>query len=149
MTRRHSSRTSERGAALLEAAITIPMLLLVAVGIFEFGRAFQTWQVLTNAAREGARLAVLPDPTPGVVETRVRDYMSAGRLSLAQSAAVNVNRSSSMTVNGTNVSASQVSIDYPFTFVVLQPVARLVAPGTSVGGPLTMHAEALMRNETQ
>ena len=57
---------SERGAALLEAAITIPMLLLISVGIFEFGRAWQTWQVLTNAAREGARLAVLPDPTPGV-----------------------------------------------------------------------------------
>ena len=51
---------SERGAALLEAAITIPMLLLISVGIFEFGRAWQTWQVLTNAAREGARLAVLP-----------------------------------------------------------------------------------------
>ena len=63
---------SQRGAALLEAAITIPLLLLVSVGIFEFGRAFQTWQIITNAAREGARLAVLPDPTPGVVETRVR-----------------------------------------------------------------------------
>ncbi len=71
---------SERGAALLEAAITIPLLLLIAVGIFEFGRAFQTWQILTNAAREGARLAVLPDPTPGVVETRVREYMAAGLL---------------------------------------------------------------------
>ena len=56
---------SERGAALLEAAITIPMLLLVSVGIFEFGRAWQTWQVLTNAAREGARLAVLPGPDAG------------------------------------------------------------------------------------
>ena len=52
---------SERGAALLEAAITLPMLLLVAVGIFEFGRAYQTWQILTNAAREGARMAVLTD----------------------------------------------------------------------------------------
>ncbi|HJY33750.1 MAG TPA: TadE family protein, partial [Vicinamibacterales bacterium] len=68
---------SERGAALLEAAITIPMLLLVSVGIFEFGRAYQTWQVLTNAAREGARLAVLPDPTPGVAEDRVLQYMQA------------------------------------------------------------------------
>jgi Flp pilus assembly protein TadG len=140
---------SERGAALLEAAITIPMLLLISVGIFEFGRAWQTWQVLTNAAREGARLAVLPDPTVGNAETRAREYMAAGQLPGASSAAVDVNRSASMTVNGAAVSASQVTIDYPFTFVVLQPVARLVSPGTSVGGPLTMRAQALMRNESQ
>ena len=139
---------SERGAALLEAAIMIPMLLLVAVGIFEFGRAFQTWQVLTNAAREGARIAVLPDPTPGIVETRVREYMVAGQLSEAGEASISVDRSATMTVNGTAVSASVVTIGYPFDFVVLQPFARLVAPGTSVGGPLTMTAQALMRNET-
>ena len=77
---------SERGAALLEAAITIPMLLLISVGIFEFGRAWQTWQVLTNAAREGARLAVLPDPTPGIAETRAREYMAAGQLPRAATA---------------------------------------------------------------
>jgi Flp pilus assembly protein TadG len=140
---------SQKGAALLEAAITIPILLLIAVGIFEFGRAYQTWQVLTNAAREGARLAVLPDPTAGVAEQRVRDYMQAGQLTAWSSAAVNVNRSASITVNGTNVSASQVTIDYPFSFIVLQPIARLVSPGSSVGSALTMHAEAVMRNETQ
>lgn len=139
---------SERGAALLEAAITIPMLLLISVGIFEFGRAWQTWQVLTNAAREGARLAVLPDPTPGVPEARVREYMTGGQLPGAQTAAVNVNRSSTITVNGAAVSASEVTIDYPFSFIVLQPVARLVSPGTSVGGPLTMRAQAVMRNES-
>jgi Flp pilus assembly protein TadG len=49
--------SGERGTALIETAMTLPLLLLVSVGIFEFGRAFQTWQVLTNAAREGARLA--------------------------------------------------------------------------------------------
>lgn len=140
---------SERGTALLETAIVLPMLLLVAVGIFEFGRAFQTWQVLTNAAREGARVAVLPDPTPGVVETRVREYMAAGQLSKASTATVNVNRSASITVNGTGVSASEVTIDYPFSFVVLQPVARLVTPGTTVGSALTMRAQAVMRNESQ
>jgi Flp pilus assembly protein TadG len=140
---------SERGAALLEAAITIPMLLLISVGIFEFGRAWQTWQVLTNAAREGARLAVLPDPTAGVPEARVREYMAGGELPGAQTAAVTVNRSSSITVNGAPVSASEVTIDYPFSFIVLQPVARLVSPGTSVGGPLTMRAQAVMRNESQ
>lgn len=141
---------SERGAALLEAAITIPMLLLIAVGIFEFGRAFQTWQILTNAAREGARISVLPTGgAPGVVEERVRDYMAAGQLPEASEASVSVNRSATITVNGTNVSASQVTISYPFSFLFLQPVMELVAPGSSTEGPLTMSAQALMRNETQ
>ena len=140
---------SQRGAALLEMALTLPLLLLVCVGILEFGRAYQTWQILTNAAREGARMAVLPDPTPGIVETRVREYMAAGQLSEYGTATVDVNRSASLTVNGGAVSASQVSIDYPFSFIVLQPVARLVAPTTSLGGAVVMHAQALMRNETQ
>ena len=69
-----------RGTALLEAAVTIPLLLLVSVGIFEFGRAYQTWQVLTNAAREGARIAVLPNSNANGVETRVRQYMQDGQL---------------------------------------------------------------------
>ncbi len=140
---------SERGAALLEAAITIPMLLLVSVGIFEFGRAYQTWQVLTNAAREGARIAVLPDPTPGNAEARVLEYMQAGQLSAAGSATIGVNRSATLDVNGRSVSASEVTIDYPFSFIVLQPVARLVAPSTSLGGAVVMHAQAVMRNESQ
>ena len=34
--------STDRGAALLEVALTLPLLLLVTVGIFEFGRAYQT-----------------------------------------------------------------------------------------------------------
>ena len=140
---------SERGAALIEAAITIPMLLLVAVGIFEFGRAYQTWQILTNAAREGARIAVLSAPSNSLVEQRVREYMAAGQLSEYGAAAVDVNRSASFTVNGNPVSASQVSIDYPFSFIVLNPVVRLVTPSnTTTGAPITMRSSALMRNES-
>jgi Flp pilus assembly protein TadG len=140
---------SERGAALLEAAITIPMLLLVSVGIFEFGRAYQTWQILTNAAREGARIAVLPDSSNSDISSRVTQYMTDGQLNHANTAAVGINRSAVLDVNGRSVSASEVDIDYPFSFIVLQPVARLIAPQTSLGGDIVMHAQAVMRSETQ
>jgi Flp pilus assembly protein TadG len=140
---------SERGAALLEAAITLPMLLLVAVGIFEFGRAYQTWQILTNAAREGARIAVLQDSTSSDITSRVQQYMRNGQLGAVNSATIGVNRSAVLDVNGRSVSASDVSIDYPFSFIVLQPVARLIVPQTSLGGAIVMRAEAVMRNETQ
>jgi hypothetical protein len=146
---RNRRRESEKGAALLEAAITIPMLLLIAVGIFEFGRAYQTWQVLTNAAREGARVAVLPDPTPGLAEQRVFDYLDAGQLnSDPETVDVVVNRTDSIIVNGVSVCASRVTVDYPFQFMVIGPVAQLVASGSDLGGALTMRAEAIMRNET-
>ena len=138
---------NERGTALLEAAITIPILLLIAVGIFEFGRAYQTWQVLTNAAREGARIAVLPNPPAGAAEARVRQYMQDGALPNYESATVDI-VGTIMVVNGANVSASQVTIGYPFQFIVLQPVARLISPSTTTGSALTMHAASLMRNES-
>jgi hypothetical protein len=38
-------------------------------------------------------------------------------------------------------------VTYPFTFVVLQPIARLISPSTTLGSALTMNAQALMRNE--
>ena len=139
----------QRGAALVESAMVLPILLLISAGIFEFGRAYQTWQVLTNAAREGARVAVLPNGAPATAEARVRQYMQDGQLSKSATAAVSVDRAVAITVNGAPQTASQVVIDYPFDFIVLQPVAQLVVTGTSTGSSLTMRATALMRNEAQ
>jgi hypothetical protein len=42
-----------------------------------------------------------------------------------------------------------VTVDYPFNFIVLGPVARLVTPQTTLGDALTMRAQAVMRNENQ
>jgi Flp pilus assembly protein TadG len=143
--------TGERGTAILETAMTLPLLLLVSVGIFEFGRAYQTWQVLTNAAREGARVAVLPNPVAGAPEARVRQYLESGQLKLAYDATVKVTVDPSVDVNiGTGTAkASVVTVSYPFDFMVLQPVARLLVTGSKVGEPVTMTASAQMRNESQ
>ena len=146
---RQSNRRGERGAALVEAAITVPLILVLCVGIFEFGRAFQTWQVLTNAAREGARMVVVPYADTTVAETRMRAYMSDARLGRSADATVTINSNVPMTVSGIVISASQVTIDYPFQFMVLQPVVRLVAGGSTAGAPLTMRAAVTMRNEAQ
>lgn len=141
---------SERGAALVEAAVTIPLLLLVAVGIFEFGRAYQTWQVLTNASREGARMAAMPGTSNADVTERVRAYMASGALTKARdkTVIVGVIRNETMTINGVNHSASHVSIAYPYSFMVLAPVVKLVkASGPNPGAPITMQAASVMRNE--
>ncbi len=48
---------NQRGAQLLEFALVLPLLLVLAVGVVDFGRAWNIKQILNNAAREGARLA--------------------------------------------------------------------------------------------
>jgi Flp pilus assembly protein TadG len=134
---------SQRGAALIETAITIPLVLLVSVAIFEFGRAYQTWQVLTNAAREGARAAVLEQYTDTAVTNIVRQYLVDGRLTNADTAAITVVRNEPFGAG----TASRITVNYPFQFMVLSPVARLVRGGSTLGAPLTMQSSALMRNE--
>ena len=146
--RRHSA--SERGTALLETALTLPLLLLVSVSIFEFGRAYQHWQVLTNAAREGARVAVLPNATSSMVDARVHAYMQNGQLQNEASATVTVDNNQTVSIGGGNTAkASLVTVNYPFSFIVLNPVARLISGPTTLGSAFTMVATAEMRNESQ
>jgi Flp pilus assembly protein TadG len=136
---------NERGAALLETAITIPLILGVCVAIFEFGRAYQTWQVITNAAREGARVAILADTTDEQVTTIVRNYMQAGQLAAYGSATVGIER----TVPFGSNTASKITVTYPFDFMVLNPVMRLLDSGSTTGqGTTMMTSIALMRNES-
>jgi Flp pilus assembly protein TadG len=132
---------------MVETAIVLPLLLMLMVGIFEVGRAYETWQVLTNAAREGARMSVTPSSTPEVTTALIRQYMADGQLGNSATATVVVNKTATINAAGTNVSASLVTVDYPFEFIMLQPVVRLVAPGATVGGPITMRATSIMRNE--
>src|SRR5262245_33802491 len=74
---------SERGAELIEFALTLPLLLLLVLGIIEFGFLFQEYEVVTNAAREGARIAsMIPSAgyTTDHAKTRVTNYLTAGGL---------------------------------------------------------------------
>jgi hypothetical protein len=138
---------SERGAALLETALTLPLVLLVAVGIFEFGRAYQTWQVLTNAAREAARVAVLPGGSLGVAKVRAEAYMGSGGLRDPESATVSLVPVTLDLGGGVTAEASSITVSYPFEFIVLEPIARLVVRGSTAGAPFAMTANAVMRNE--
>lgn len=52
-------RDDRRGQALVEFAITTPLLLMLLLGIVDFARAWNVYQVLTDAGREGTRVAVV------------------------------------------------------------------------------------------
>ena len=79
---------ARRGAVAVEAAIVMPLLIIMMFGIWEVGRLIQVQQVITNAAREGARVASggYVDGTPvtvAYVQSTVRNYMTASGLPTA------------------------------------------------------------------
>lgn len=74
---------SERGQAIIELALTLPLLLLIILGVFDFGLMFQRYEVVTNAAREGARLAILKSQGYSTDDAKQRalDYLAYGGVS--------------------------------------------------------------------
>jgi len=137
--------SNERGTALLETALVLPIVLLISVSIFEFGRAYQTWQVLTNASREAARIAVLPGTSDTDIQNRVQQYLTAGQL--VGTASIGIDRAQTISIGVGTAQATRVTVSYPFNFLVLNPVAKLIVPNTTLGGAFTMVAQAQMRNE--
>lgn len=74
-------RCNQKGNAVIEMALLLPLLLLVLFGITEFGRAVMTTNVLNTAAREGARLAVVSDLSDTLsVQGRVNSVLSAANV---------------------------------------------------------------------
>ena len=74
-------RRRERGQSLVEAAVILPILLLLVAAAVDFGRAFDAYIVLTNAVREGARFGTLRQPQPPVSDIQdivVVDVLGSG-----------------------------------------------------------------------
>ncbi|MFQ5862414.1 MAG: TadE/TadG family type IV pilus assembly protein [Candidatus Brocadiales bacterium] len=65
----------KRGAVAVEFAIVLLVLMLTVFGTIEFGWAFFTKAVVTNAAREGSRLAVTPSAADATIVARVESYL--------------------------------------------------------------------------
>lgn len=59
MTTQRSRTARERGAAAVEFALILPILLILVGGVIDFGRLFYTQIQLSNAARDGVRLAAM------------------------------------------------------------------------------------------
>jgi Flp pilus assembly protein TadG len=61
---------------MVEFALVLPILVLLVMGVLEFGRTMTVHQILTNGAREGARRAILPGATNGQVTAGIDTYMN-------------------------------------------------------------------------
>ncbi|HJR59030.1 MAG TPA: TadE/TadG family type IV pilus assembly protein [Vicinamibacterales bacterium] len=115
---------NEKGAQLVEFALVLPLLLLVILGIAEFGFMFQRYEVLTNAAREGARIAVLPGYANQDVEARVAAYLDAGRVpTTAGNPVVTVTTEPLVVPGGTTITMRRVTVTYTYTYMFLNAIA--------------------------
>ena len=134
---------SERGAELIEFALVLPLLLLLIAGVVDFGMMFQSYEVVTNAAREGARVGVLPGYNVPDVQARVDAYLAASGLTGART--TNVTNIPVATAAGT-FTARRVTLAYTYTFAVLGMAAPLFGGNF---GNIQLNAVAVMRTETQ
>jgi Flp pilus assembly protein TadG len=62
-----ASHRRTRGQGLVEFALVFPIFLLVVVALFDLGRAVFAYNTLTNAAREGARLAIVNQDSASII----------------------------------------------------------------------------------
>jgi len=113
---------------MVEAALTLPLLLLFLMGIADLGRAFTVYQALANAAREGARYCALhPGDSGG---TRVRVAGELGGYVAADSAAV---------ICPAAARGEPVTVTVGTAFAPITPYVSNLA-----GGPIRIEAPASM-----
>lgn len=70
---------NEDGVSLIELAIILPILLILVIGIIEFGFIFNDYIILTGAAREGARVAVAGKVDE--IDSRINNHLSGSGVS--------------------------------------------------------------------
>lgn len=125
-----------RGASAVEFALVAPIFFLVVLGIIEFGRLAMVQQIITNAAREGARIGVLDKSTTAKVRSKVDDYLNSAKI---KGASVQVSPDPPSSAGYGESISVQVSID--FGDVSLLPAPFFI-------GNQTLSAESVMRRET-
>jgi Flp pilus assembly protein TadG len=139
MRRRPARRAPrDRGAAAVEFALLLPLLALLVFGIVDFGRGLNAQITLTQAAREGARMAALGEPNANVV--------SGTQGAATGLSPVSVTVTSCPADAGAGVNAI-VQVSYTFTF--LTPVGSIAKIfGGGFGSTMTLTAQGVMPCET-
>lgn len=135
---------SELGAELIETALTLPLILLVVIGIIEFGWVFQKYEVVTNAAREGARVLVLPAFAADDAVARVEQYLTAAGLDPDLATIPTPGAPVQTDLGGTCIWTVTVSVSYPHEAPFLAGIGSYF--GSSFG-TFALNASSTMRTE--
>jgi Flp pilus assembly protein TadG len=140
----------QRGAVLVELAVVVPILLVLFVGVVDFGLILREYQILQNGAREGARLSIMDQyriaggATPAkqtairdAIRQCVVDYLAAEQITIAL-ASVTVNQNAKIDIGGGKFAgASQITVSY---------TRSLLIANSWPFGPMALRGQAIFRN---
>ncbi|GIW17041.1 MAG: TadE/TadG family type IV pilus assembly protein [Tepidiforma sp.] len=137
-------RETETGQALVEFTMILPLFVLLFMSMVEFGRAFHTWLLITNAAREGARIAAVQSDL-ATVQTRIYDSFCANYPSQCN---IDPSRVTITTANVQGSRGSMVQVDVAYNFQWVTPIGNIVnlVSGGNLAN-LTIRSHASMRLE--
>ncbi|HYR51545.1 MAG TPA: TadE family protein [Candidatus Dormibacteraeota bacterium] len=128
-------RRSQSGEALVEFALILPILLVLSLGMLDFGRAFHAKSLVDQAAREGCRVAIVTKPLDqALIVERVEKVLEAGNM-----------KPNSVT---SNLDANRlVEVEVEITFKFITPgVFSLI--GAKFDNTMELVGRAVMRSET-
>ena len=128
MALRSTKRNRQDGQGLVEFALLLPVLMLILMSVFDFGRAIYAYSVVANSAREGARFAITDPDNPDDIITVVQN--AAIGLDLAQ-----------LTVSVTYPGVDLTRVEVNYTLELITP---LVSQLVSEDGSLVLHSSATM-----
>lgn len=136
MLRIKNFRKDESGATLIEYAISATVLIMATFAVLEFGRAVWAHNALSDAARRGARYAVLNQPSSGE-DTKIKNLVVYGNTSGGtqpllpglSTANVQISRTSDFSVNSGTATVSITG--YEFQFVLPMLPKKITMPNYS------------------
>lgn len=129
---------------MVEFAVVLPLLCAILFGIIEYGYLFLVQQTLTNAAREGCRIAVLQSSTEpyAAVTARIQEIVNAAGI---EDGEYNITMTHATIPNPTE----QITISVDYHTVALTGVlpSDFIGYGGGGGGPGTLRGRCSMRKE--
>ena len=148
--RRFRKINTQNGAALVEFAIVLPLLLILVFGIIEFGVMFYDKAVITNASREGAR-AGITGVADSDIEDIVKNYCKFNLINLSNNdfdPAADPYDDISISRDGSSIDGSKdltVRLEYRYD-LLFGSIFKFYAPYTTILNT-TISAETVMRME--
>jgi Flp pilus assembly protein TadG len=120
------AKKSTRGVVTIEMAVALPLLLLLVLGVIEYGWMFLKNQGITNSARQTARIAARYDSTTADIQTALTNAITAAGLTGS-------GYTSSLAPDPTTLGAGEtfsVTVAVPYTNIELIGVPFLPTPAT-------------------
>ena len=141
MLRIKNFKQDERGATLVEYAISATVFIMAVFAVLEFGRALWAHNALNDAARRGARYAVLHNST-GAEDTRIKNLVVYGNpdggttplLPGLSTANVQVSRTTNFSVNSGTATVSITGYQFQFVLPMLPKKISMPSYSTTLTG---------------